>query len=169
MKSYLLISLSDFPYSLFGKTPEQKFRSLEKYLEKNSIPFDCEDEKITIFVKDEFEARKIGTDFRLKSLPFYSNGKCVELSLSKVIPKRQPRLTKSEKDEPGVITSLKSLRQIVHNEKTEDKLLVSMLMKRRILTRKELNHWVKDGTFHPVVVGRKKYITDEEIKLFLSQ
>lgn len=166
--SYLLVTLSNFPYSLFGKTPEQKFRSLEKYLEKNSIPFDCKGEVFTIFAKDEFEARMIGTDFRLKSLYYYKDGKCVELSLVKILPKRQSRLKKSEKEEPWVITSLKSLRQIVRTEKTEAKTLVKTLMARRILTTEEFKKGVKEGMFHPVVVGWKKYISNEDIKLFLE-
>ncbi|MBP9816346.1 hypothetical protein KBD09_03895 [Candidatus Woesebacteria bacterium] len=167
-KSYICISLSDFPYSLFGKTPEEKFRSLEKYLEKNSILFDCEGEVFTIFAKDEFEARMIGTDFRLKSLRYYQDGKCVELSLVKVIPKRQPRLKKSEK-EPGEITSLKELRKIVYKEKAEGGTTLVLLKKRRILTQAEFKKGIKDGIFHPFVAGGKIHIPNIEIQAFLNQ
>lgn len=39
-RSYIIISLSDFPRSLFGKSPEERFRSLEKYVERYQIPFE---------------------------------------------------------------------------------------------------------------------------------
>lgn len=154
MKSYLLISLSDFPRLLFGKSPEERFRSLEKYLERNFIPFDCKGERMYIFPKDEFEARMIGTDFRFRSLPYFINGRETELSLIKVKPVRQPKLKKvEEKDEEDtVIVSLKDLKQSVRVEKTEAKTLVKTLMARKILTNKELKKGVKDGIFHPVVV-----------------
>ncbi len=169
MKPYILISISHFPRILLGKTPEERFRSLEKYLEKNGIPFENQWEVMYIYAKDEFEARTIGVDFRLKSLEYFNNWVWKELSLVKTKPVRQPRLKKSEKQDPDVITTLKDLRQIVRTEKTEAMTLFTMLKKRRILTDKELKQGIKDWLFHPVVVGGKKYIPNEEVKLFLSR
>ena len=144
MKPYLLVSLSHFPRRLLGKTPEERFRSLEKYLEKNGIPFESQGEVMYIYAKDEFEARTICVDFRLKSLEYFNNGVWKELSLVKTKPVRQPRLKKSEKQDPDVITTLKELRQIVRTEKTEAKTLVKTLKSRRILTDKELKQGIKD-------------------------
>lgn len=61
-RNYIIISLSDFPRSLFGKKPEEHSRSLEKYLERYQIPFEASGENMKIFIRDEFEARQIGTD-----------------------------------------------------------------------------------------------------------
>ncbi len=167
-KDHIIIALSDFPYSLLAKTPEMKFRSLEKYLEKNTIPFDIQWDKIYIFVKDEFEARQIGTDFRLKKLPYYINGKVINISLVPAEPIRQPRRKKKEKREPDEVT-LTELRTKVREEKTEDGKLLSFLVKRKILTKEEFKKGVKEGMFHPFVVGHKKYIPDSEIQTFLHQ
>lgn len=169
MKPYLLISLSDFPKSLLGKTPEERFRSLEKYLEKNGISFESQGEVMYIYAKDEFEARTIGLDFRLKSLEYFNNGIWKELSLVKTKPVRQPRLKKSEKQDPEVITSLKELRKVTYKQKTEDGTPLVFLIKRRILTQAEFKKGVKDGIFHPFVAGGKKHIPNIEIQSFLNQ
>ena len=169
MKPYILISISHFPRSLFGKTPEERFRSLEKYLEKNGIPFENQWEVMYIYAKDEFEARTIGLDFRLKSLEYFNNGIWKELSLVKTKPVRQPRLKKSEKQDPEVITSLKELRKVTYKQKTEDGTPFVFLIKRRILTQAEFKKGVKDGIFHPFVAGGKKHIPNIEIQSFLNQ
>lgn len=169
MKPYILISISHFPRSLFGKTPEERFRSLEKYLEKNGIPFENQWEVMYIYAKDEFEARTIGLDFRLKSLEYFNNGIWKELSLVKTKPVRQPRLKKSEKQDPEVITSLKELRKVTYKQKTEDGTPLVFLIKRRILTQAEFKKCVKDGIFHPFVAGGKKHIPNIEIQSFLNQ
>lgn len=169
MKPYILISISHFPRSLFGKTPEERFRSLEKYLEKNGIPFENQWEVMYIYAKDEFEARTIGLDFRLKSLEYFNNGIWKELSLVKTKPVRQPRLKKSEKQDPEVITSLKELRKVTYKQKTEDGTPLVFLIKRRILTQAEFKKCVKDGIFHPFVAGGKKHIPNIEVQSFLNQ
>ncbi len=169
MKPYLLISLSHFPRRLLGKTPEERFRSLEKYLEKNGIPFENQWEVMYIYAKDEFEARTIGVDFRLKSLEYFNNGIWKELSLVKTKPVRQPRLKKSEKQDPEVITSLKELRKVTYKQKTEDGTPLVFLIKRRILTQAEFKKGVKDGIFHPFVAGGKRHIPNIEIQSFLNQ
>lgn len=169
MKPYILISISHFPRSLLGKTPEERFRSLEKYLEKNGIPFENQWEVMYIYAKDEFEARTIGVDFRLKSLEYFNNGIWKELSLVKTKPVRQPRLKKSEKQDPEVITSLKELRKVTYKQKTEDGTPLVFLIKRRILTQAEFKKGVKDGIFHPFVAGGKRHIPNIEIQSFLNQ
>lgn len=167
-KDYIIIALSDFPYSLLAKTPEMKFRSLEKYLEKNAISFDFQWDKVYIFVKDEFEARQIGTDFRLKKLSYYINGKVINLSLAPTKPIRQSRQKKKEKKEHDEVT-LTELRTKVREEKIEDGKPLSFLINRKILTQEEFKKGVKDWVFHPFVVGHKKYISNSEIQTFLHQ
>lgn len=122
-----------------------------------------------IYAKDEFEARTIGVDFRLKSLEYFNNGIWKELSLVKTKPVRQPRLKKSEKQDPEVITSLKELRKVTYKQKTEDGTPLVFLIKRRILTQAEFKKGVKDGIFHPFVAGGKRHIPNIEIQSFLNQ
>lgn len=167
--NYILVSLADFPKLLLGKSPEMKFRSLEKYLERNAIPFDTHGDQIQIFVKDEFEARQVGADFRLKTLKYIIDGKLMTLSLEKKKPMRQPRVKKNDPKDPSVITSLKQLRKVVYKEKTEDGMPLVLLIKRRILTQAEFKKGVKDGIFHPFVAGGKKHIPNIEIQAFLNQ
>lgn len=168
-KNYILITLSDFPRNpLFGRKPEMRFRSVEKYLEHNLIPFESQGDSIYIFVRDEFEARQVGEHFRIKTLRYLLDSEWVTLSLEKQKPKRQPRKKKMNVEYPGEITSIKELKQVMHRQKTEDAIAFTLLTKRRILTQAELKQGVKDGVFHPFVSGGKKYIPNTEIQSFLK-
>lgn len=167
--NYIHISFSDLPRSLFGKSVEERFRSLEKYLERYEIPFENNGETIKILIRDEFEARQIGTDFRLKSLRGIFDGKSLVINLEKKKPVRQPRLKKENPKDPNEVTSLCQLKELNRKWKTEDGMLLSLLMKRKIITKEELKKWEKDGMFHPFVVGHKKYIPKSEIRAFLNQ
>lgn len=167
--NYIHISFSDLPRSLFGKSVEERFRSLEKYLERYEIPFENNGETMKIFVHDQFEANQIGTDFRLKSLKGIFDGRSLVINLEKKKPVRQPRLKKENPEEPNEVTSLRDLKAINRKQKTEDGMLLSLLMKRKIITKEELKKWEKDGMFHPFVVGHKKYIPNSEIHTFLHQ
>lgn len=137
-RSYIVISLADFPRSLFGKSPEERFRSLEKYVERYQIPFENSGESMKIFIRDEFEARQIGTNFRLKSLKGIFDGKSLVINLEKKKPVRQPRLKKENPEDPNEVTSLRQLKEINRKQKTEDGILLSLLMKRKIITKEEL-------------------------------
>lgn len=167
--NYILISLSDFPRTLFGKLPEERFRSLEKYLERYQISFENSWETIKIFIRNEFEARQIGTDFRLKSLRRILNDKSIVIDLQKKKTLRKPKLKKENPEDPNEVISLRQLKEMNKKQKTEEGMPLSLLMKRKILTKEELKKWEKDGMFNPFVVGHKKYILKSEIHAFLHQ
>ena len=137
-KSYIYISLADFPRSLLGKSPEERFRSLEKYLERHQIPFENNGETMKIPIHDEFEARQIGAHFRLKSLNGIFDGKPLIINLEKKKTLGQPRVKKQNPEDPNEVTSLHKLKEINRKQKTEDGILLSLLMKRKIVTKEEL-------------------------------
>lgn len=166
--THIIISNTDFLGVHIYKPIEVHMRSLEKYLEKNKRDFLFEGSICTVQVYDKQDAIRIGMENKLKQIIYVDGQTRTTVSLIGKTPSTK-RTTMLVLDSNGVKTSLRKIKQQPHLEAKKSSLTKSDIIKRGILTKRELDNAITSSQLTVTVIERNSYIDRKELQLFLSK
>lgn len=168
-KQYIRILSSDFLERYSFSSRDRQFRSFEKYLEKNGREYNIDEKEYIIYVEDKADAISLGLYFKLDHLEYYDGLECVILEL----PRKKNRGGRSRNivvdKVSGNSMSLGQFKKQSQEEIHINFLASSEVIKRKIMTKKELMTAISDGKLKPVCVGSKDYINRLELMNFLKK
>ncbi len=164
-QKYIKILLSDFSGRSLGRSEESYFRSLEKYLEQNKQSYEFGWKVCTINVHDKNHAIRIGLHFNLPQVEYFDG-----LKLAPIILKFKEKDYKKPKifDASGKVTSLNKLKKKFSKERETNCIGKGEVIKRMILTKKEIEKAFDDGTLSPIHIMNKCFIDRQELARFIK-
>lgn len=167
-QKYIKIALSDFSnYSSF-RSKESYFRSLEKYLEKNSQPYESEGQTCIIYVDDKNDAIRIGLHFGLDKLKYFDGVNLLPLILD--AKEKSPSAPKYMIfDNTGKKIGIRKLREQSMQEIKLNCIERSEVIKRKILTRSEVEKAFARGELSPTMFMNKCFIHRKELAKFIKK
>jgi len=163
MKSSIKINEKDLPeYGFFS--PCNNFRSLEKLLEKHNRKFNCDDfEKIIeIEVSDKIDALRLSKLIGLSKVNYSVDNVTEELTVSS--PKKLGRPKCSVFIETtGEKMTVKQFRKYSLEKLQKTHLTKTQILKRKILTKTQLEKYINDGTLKRLNCHNRSFISMEEL------
>ena len=168
-QKYIKIPLSDFLEYPLRRAEKSYFRSLEKYLEKNNRLYNLDDQNCIVYVDDKNDAMGMGLHFGLRRLEYYDG---LELSTIALIgqekkPGRPKNIIFDNASGKGM-----TLRQFKIKSKKEVELqhiAKKEIIRKRILTKKELENAINDGALKEINVGNRGYVDRQELAEFIKK
>lgn len=168
MKACIKITKDSFSES-YIKTEKVYFRSLEKFLEKINRKFDYDVIKkvITVNVTDEMDARHLAEKAKLNKVEYYADDNIKELIIFAIRkPGKQKNVISLNGGNKYITPNrfqkhlLKEL-QITHLTKAE-------IIKKKILTRTQLEKFIANKTLQVVHHGNKILINRKELSELIN-
>lgn len=143
-------------------------RSLEKYLEKNNRSFNIVDGDYIVYIPDKNEAIRIGFELRKYEMEYFDGVELLPLELE---PKRI-KVERAKRVAPNS-SSGKSMTvsQFMKNTKQDIKLnclVKGEVIKRKLLTKKEIETAISWGKLKPIKFRNKEYFDRQEIFDYLK-
>lgn len=166
LNTHIIILPKDF-FGVHTYRPiELHMRSLEKYLEKNNRTFLFEGDICTVHVHNKQDALRIGMENHLREVLYIENSVQVKLQIAVDAPSTK-RTKIIVSDNQGNKTSLRKIKQQPHLEAKNNALNKSDIVKRRILTKKELDDAIRSSKLTVTVIGKTSYVNRKELSDFL--
>lgn len=165
-KKYIKISHSDFyNFSVF-RSPESYFRSLESYLVKNNCKYNMSEEHCYVFVNSKEDAVNIGLIFKLRTIEYFDGQELLSIILIKKKEKKQRKIVVN--NTTGEKTTMKKLREQQYGETEKHCLEKKEIIKRGILTKKELEKAVEENKLKEICMQKRIYFDRQEIVDFIK-
>lgn len=166
-QQYIRISQSDFKDVSFMRSDDSYFRSLESYLRKNSRSYKIEGKTCTIDVHDQNDAMILGLHFGFHQVEYFNGLK----SLLLILIDTEKKLSGSRRmlfDSMRNKTTLRKVREESLREVKLHCLDKNEVIKKGILTKKELGSAIANGSLIPINIGTKCYIDKQELITFIK-
>lgn len=143
-------------------------RSLEKFLEKNNRSFNIVDGDYIVYVLDKNEAIRIGFELRKYEIEYFDGVELLPLEL-------EPKRIKGERVKRASLDSSSgktmTVNQFMKNTKQDIKLnclVKGEVIKRKLLTKKEIETAISWGKLKPIRFRNKEYFDRQEIFDYLK-
>ena len=167
-QKYINIVLSDFSGHPSFRLKESYFRSMEKYLEKNNLPYESDEQTCTTYVDDKNAAMRIGLHFGLNQLKYFDG-----LDLLPLVLDVKEKFRSNPKcvffDNTGKKISIKKFREQSIDEIELNYIEKKEVIKRMILTKKEVEKAFTKGELTPINVMNKWFIDRKELAKFIKK
>ncbi len=162
---FIKIKISDFPYSRF-RTPESYFRSLEHYLKKHNCDYSLDDKNCIVNVQNELDAVEIGSHFYFDSVEYFDGLKLQSIKLNNKKMPRSPRTMVTDLA-TGKIMTLGQFKRY-KPEELKNCLKKDEVVRRKILSRAELESAIEKGKLREIKYRDKSYIDGTQLIEFLG-
>lgn len=167
-RKYIEIILSNFSKHPSYRSKESYFRSMEKYLENNNLPYESDGQTCTIYVDDKNDAMRIGLHFGLNQMKYFDGLNLLPLTLSiKEKSTRDPRC--GIFDNTGKRTSMKKIREQSTEELKLNYIEKREVIKKMILTKNEIEKAFAKGKLSPINFMNKCFINRQELSKFIKK
>ena len=165
MSTAPFIKVTESSFSLVGfKNLDTKFRSFEKFLERESRSFDVDDvgKTITINVTDEIDARRLSENADLSRVAYFSDAGEVELNIAAPKKLGRPKNTVYMKSlDKGMTVNQFKKHTLSELQKTH--ITKSQIIKAKLLTKTALEKNLTNGVLKAVPHSNKIFIDREEV------
>ncbi len=165
-QQYIRILQSDFPDVSFMRSNDSYFRSLENYLRKNSRSYKIDGKTCIVDVRDQNDAMSLGLHLGLPQVEYFNGLKSSLL----ILIDTENKLNRSRGmifDSIGNKTTLRKVREESLREVKLHCLDKKEVIKKGILTKKELGNAIANGGLIPINIGIKCYIDKQELITFV--
>jgi hypothetical protein len=158
------LKLSEPKYS---KTADRHYHSLESYLEKNNHNFNKSEDGYVVYVQNKNEAMRIGLNFPWFDKGYFDGSVLQTLNLNpKVDNRRGPRNIITD-NTTGKKMSLRQFRKVSSSGIKEGCLSKNEVIKRKLLTKGEIDKAVAVGNLEVVSFEGGSYINRQKLAEFL--
>lgn len=168
-QKYIKIPLSDFLEYFSWRSEKSYSRSLEKYLEKNNRLYNLDDQNCIVYVDDKNDAMRMGLHFGLRRLEYYDG---FELSTIVLVGQEKKRGRPKNTIFDNISGEGMTLRQFKIRTKKKVELqhiAKRQIIRKRILTKKELENAINNGALTEINVGNRGYIDRQELAEFIKR
>lgn len=166
-KKYIMISHSDFLEIFSGRSVDSYFRSLEAYLRKNNRAYNIDGQTCTVYVYDKSDAMSLGLHFGLRKLKYFDGVKLTPIALK--AKKTRDSFKVEIFDSAGNKTTFKKLKEQSFEKAKSHCLEKKEIIKRKILTKKELENAIEGGELSPINIENKTFIDRQELAGFIKK
>lgn len=159
------IKVTESSFSLGGfKNFDVKFRSLEKFLERENRAFDVDDvEKvITVQVADDVDARLLSEDAGLSKVSYCSDEADIELNITTPKKLGRPKNTVYIKSLDKGMT-VNQFKKHTLSELKKTHITKAQIIKAKLLTKSALEKNIANGTLKGISHSNKIFIDREEV------
>lgn len=143
-------------------------RSLENYLEKRNRVFNIEEESYLVYVSDKRDALSLGVHFNLDHIEYFDGYTTSTISLSQKGKETSRAKTMVTNTNSGDSMTLGRFKSTTKKEIRLNFLTNGEVVKRGILTKKDLNDAIKNGKLNSASFGNREYIARHDLVDFLK-
>lgn len=163
---YIKISQLDFININSSRSGDSYFRSIEAYLVKNNRKYNVNDQEFIIYVSDKEDAMNIGFIFKLGKIEYFDGQELLSIILIKKRKKEERKIIID--NSTGEKINMKKLREQQYEEAKKHCLEKKEVIKRGILTKKELENAIKDNKLNEICILKRSYFDRQEIVDFIK-
>jgi hypothetical protein len=164
-QKYIKIALSDFSQRPSWRSKESYFRSMEKYLEINNQSYESDGQTCIIYVNDKNDAVRIGLHFGLNQFKYFDGLDLLPL----ILDAKEKSPSNVILDNTGKRVSIKKLRERSIEEIKLNCIQKSEVIKRMILTKREIEKAFAKGELSPINFMNKCFINRKELSRFIKR
>lgn len=165
-QKYIIIKKSHFNGDDLTRSVNSYFRSLEAYLAKNNRKYNIEEENCFIFVNDKEDAMSLGFYFNFHKIMYFDGQELLSLALVKKKVNESTRMIIS--DNSGEEITKKNLKEQPYEEAKKHCLEKKEVIKRGILTKKELELAVGNNKLNEIIILKRSYFDRQELANFIK-
>lgn len=171
-QKYIKMSYTDFSTVPIRRLPESHFRSLEAYLIRNNRKYNIDGEDCIIYVNDKEDAMSLGFHFNFKKIMYFDGAELLSITLfaknQNQDQNKGPSIEMIDNNTGEKITTLKKLRGLPYEEAKKHCLEKKEIIKRGILTKKELEIAINENKLTEICILRRSYFDRQEIANFIK-
>ncbi len=143
-------------------------RSLEKYLEKNNRSFNIVDGNYIVYVSDKNEAIRIGFELRKYEIEYFDGVELLPLELEPKRIKGERAKRAAPDSSSGKTVTVSQFMKKTKQDIKLDCLVKAEIIKRKLLTRKEMETAISWGKLKTIKFRNKEYFDRQEIFDYLK-
>lgn len=166
-QKYIKISQSNFLKVTSFHSGDSYFRSLEAYLVKNNRKYNIDEEDCFIYVNDKEDAMSLGFYFNFHKIMYFDGQELLSLALVKKKVKESTRMIISNNS--GEEITKKNLKEQPYEEAKKHCLEKKEIIKRGILTKKELEYAIEDNKLNEIKIVKRSYFDRQELADFIKK
>lgn len=167
-QKYIRITLTDFSQCSLLQSKETHFRSMEKYLEKNNYSYESDGKICVIYVDDKNDSMRLGLHFSLDKVEYFDGSDLLPLILNiKEKSRNNPKYVIF--DNEGNKIAMRRLREQSIEEIKINCIEKREVIKKKILTKSEIEKAFTKGELSPVNFMNKCFIDRRELAKFVRK
>lgn len=171
-QKYIKISQSNFLRRITSsRLGDSYFRSLEAYLVRNNRKYNIDGDDCFIYVNDKEDAMSLGFHFDFQKIMYFDGNELLPIIL--VVKNNNqdkgPWREMVDSNTGEKITTLKKLRGLPYEEAKKHCLEKKEIIKRGILTKKELEIAINENKLTEICILKRSYFDRQELANFIKK
>ena len=168
-QKYIKISYSKFFKGPFSRSSDSYLRSIEAYLIRNNRKYNIEGEECIIYVNDKEDAMSLGFHFNFRRIMYFDGIELLPVMLVAKDRKEGPEREMTDNNTGERMTTLKRLREQPYEEAKRHCLEKKEIIKRGILSNKELKKAVEGNKLIEICILKRSYFDRQELADFIKK